>query len=165
VCIVAQTLDIDKCRATQHSLDEIKGAYEEVSQGVWMQHHPQACGSEMQHKLCKDEHGLWIIEHYFKSEESQIRARQLQDSRWVDLKNNELQIQVSIVPMGSILEILGEGLLESKIDEKKSIDFLSTCNQLKLYKVKRRDMRDIRKNINKFKVQLKKCLELALASK
>jgi len=129
VWIVAHTLDIDKGRATQNSLDEIIGVYQKVSGGVWTQHHPQACGSEVKHKLCKDEHGLWKIEqHFVKGEESQIRARQLQDSRWVDLKNNELQIQVSIVPMSRIL-----GLLESKIDVKKSIDFLSTsCKQLKL---------------------------------
>jgi len=108
VWIVAHTSDTDKGIATQNSLDEIKGMYLEVSEGVWMQHHQQACRSKMQHKLCKDEDGLWIIEqHYFKDEESQIRARQLQDSQWVDLKNNELQIQVSIVPMIRILERLG----------------------------------------------------------
>jgi len=108
VWIVAHSSDIDKGIAMQNSLDDIKGMYLETSEGVWMQHHQQACGSKMQHKLCKDEDGLWIIEqHYFKDEESEIRARQLQDSQWVDLKNNELQIQVSIVPMIRILERLG----------------------------------------------------------
>jgi len=155
IWIVAQTLDADESRATLHSLDEIKGAYQEVSEGVWMQPDPKTCGSEVQHRLSKDEHELWMIEQYcFQSEGWQIRARQVEGSRWVDLMNSVMTIRVQIVPMSRILERLSEKILESKIDVKKTVDYLYTsCNHLKLCKVKGHNLKH---RIDNLKVKLEK---------
>jgi len=79
----------------------------------------------------------------------QIRARQLEGSQWVDLINSEMTIRVQIVPMSSIVERLSEKILESKIDVQKTVDFLFTsCNQLKLCKLKGRNVKHHIANLN-----------------
>jgi len=137
------------------SLDDIKGAYQEVSAGMWMQPDPEACGSGVQHRLFKDEHGCWIIErHGVEGESWQMRAQELEDGQWIDVKNNGVRIRVNVVPMSKILDTLGEELLVSKNDIKKSMDFLFTsCNQVKLSKLKGRNLKH---HIANLKVKLEK---------
>jgi hypothetical protein len=155
VWVIAHIVDIGETEVNIDSLDDIKGAYQEISVGVWKQPDPHACGSEVQHKLFKNEHGRWMLERYdLESEKWNIRAEELEDGRWVDIKNNNMIIRVHIVPMNKILEKLGEDLHESKMDIKKSIDFLFTsCNQLKLTKLKGRNLKH---HIANLKVKLAK---------
>jgi len=161
VWVIAHTLDTIEGKATQHSLDEIKGAYREVSEGLWMQPDPKACGSSVQHRLQKDDHGLWMIEqHRVEGDGWQIRVQQLDNSEWVDLKNMKRSIRAWIVPMSRILEKLHEELLESKIDVKKGVDFLfNSCNQLKLCKLKGRNLKH---HITNLRVKLAKRNALSL---
>jgi len=161
VWVIAHNLDTVEGKATQQSLDEIKGAYQEVSEGVWMQPDPKACGSLVQHRLQKDEHGLWMIEqHRVEGEGWQIRVQQVETSKWVDLKNTKQRIHAYVVPMRRILEKLHEELLESKVDVKKSVDFLfNSCNQLKLCKLKGRNLKH---HIANLRVKLDKRNALSL---
>lgn len=120
-----------------------------------MQPDPEACGSGVQHRLFKDEHGRWMIErHGVEGESWQMRAQELDDGQWIDVKNNRVRILVNVVPMSKILETLGEELLVSKNDIKKSMDFLFTsCNQVKLSKLKGRNLKH---HIANLKVKLEK---------
>jgi len=122
---------------------------------VWKQPAREACGSEVQHKLLKDQNGRWTIEvNCTEGEGWQLRAQQLADEQWVDIKNNKMKIHVHIVPMSKILEKLGGELLKSKNDVMKSIDFLFTsCNQAKLSKLKGRNLKH---HITNLKVKLEK---------
>jgi len=115
----------------------------------------------VQHRLQKDENGLWMIEqHRVEGEGWQIRAQQLENSEWVDLKNMKRKIQAWIVPMSRILEKLHEELSENKIDVKKSVDFLfNSCNQLKLCKLKGRNLKH---HIANLRVKLAKRNALSL---
>jgi len=137
------------------SLDDIKGAYQTASSGVWKQPACEACGSGVQHKLFKDEIGRWRIERYCtESGGWQIRAQQLEDFEWVDLKNNKMQIRVHVVPMSKILKKLDGELLGNKEDVMRSMDFLFTsCNQAKLSKLKGRNLKH---HITNLKVKLEK---------
>jgi hypothetical protein len=158
--ITARIVDIEENGLNMECLDDIKGAYQEISSGVWKQPDPLACGSEVQHKLYKDQHGRWMLERYdLESEMWHIRAKQLEDGRWIDIINNKMIIRVHIVPMNKILERLGEDLLESRMDIKKSLDFLFTsCNQLKLTKLKGRNLKH---HIANLKVKLEKRFALS----
>jgi len=155
VWVTAHTVGSGEGEVPMDSLDDIKGAYQEVSTGVYMQPDPEACGSDVQHRMCKDEHGRWIIErHGLEGESWQMRAQQLGDGRWVDLRNTKVAIRVNIIAMSKILDTLGEELLASKNNLKKSMDFLFTsCNQLKLVKLKGRNLKH---HIANLKVKLEK---------
>jgi len=153
--ITAHTVDDVEGKVLKDSLDDIKGAYQEISAGIWKQPDPKACGSEVQHRLSKDEHGYWMLEKQrLGGENWQVRAQQVDGKEWVDLQNNEMQIHVQIVPMRRILERLAEDFFISKNEVKKSIDFLFTsCNQVKLSKLKGRNLKH---HIANLKVKLEK---------
>jgi len=141
----------------EESLDDMKGAYQEFSSGVYKQPDPETSGSELQHRLLKDENGCWMIEkHDLKNENCWLlRAQQLPDGRWVDVKNNRRLIQVQLIPFIKVLERLGEEIFDGKRDVKKSLDFLFLeCNQKKLMtKLKGRNLRH---NIVSLKVKIAK---------
>jgi len=143
VWITAHALGASEDQMPVDSLDDIKGAYQEVSTGLWMQPDPEACGSDVQHRLFKNEHKRWMIERHGPEGESwQMRAQELEDGHWVDLKNKRARIRVNVVPVSKILDTLGEDLLVSKNDREKSMDFLFTsCNQVKLSKLKGRNLK------------------------
>jgi len=153
--ITAYPHDSNEGEVTVDTLDDIKGAYQETSAGVYTQPDPKECGSLVQHRLFKDEHGFWMLERRdFDCEEWHIRARQQEDEQWVDFRNNKALIRVQVVPMNKILEKLGEDYLASKNEINKSIDFLFTsCNQEKLTKLKGRNLKH---HISNLKVKLEK---------
>jgi len=153
--ITAFTVDGGEGKVPKDSLDDIKGAYQEISAGIWKQPDPKACGSEVQHRLSKDEHGYWMLEKQsLEGEKWQVRAQQVDGKEWVDLQHNEMQIHVKIVPLRRILERLSEDFFISKNEVKKSIDFLFTsCNQVKLSKLKGRNLKH---HIANLKVKLEK---------
>jgi len=153
--VTAQLDHVGECDVSIDTLDDIKGAYQETSAGVYTQPEPKECGSMVQHRLLKDQHGLWMIERQdLGCERWQIRARQQEDDQWVDFKNNKMPIRVHVVPMSKILEKLGEEHFANKSEMKKSIDFLfNSCNQEKLTKLKGRNLKH---HIANLKVKLEK---------
>jgi len=153
--IVAHTVDVGEGEIITDSLDDIKGAYLKVDDSVWQQPDPGACGSEVQHRLYKDQQGRWMLERRcIDSLEWQMRAQELEDGQWIDFQNNKIKILVYVVPMTSILDRMGEEILERKHDLKKSIDFLFTCcNQVKLSKLKGRNLKH---HIANLRVKLEK---------
>jgi len=153
--ITAHSDDSNEGEVTANTLDDIKGAYQETSAGVYSQPDPKECGSSVQHRLFKDEHGFWMLERRdVGCERWHIRARQQEDERWVDFRNNKVLIRVQVVPMNKILENMGEDYLASKNEINKSIDFLFTsCNQEKLTKLKGRNLKH---HIANLKVKLEK---------
>jgi len=158
---VAQGGEVEEC--LQESLDEIKGAYREVRQGVYKQPEPQVSEPGIQHRLLKGQRGYWKIEgHEVDTGRWILCAQQLPDGRWVDMKNNGKVIRVQIVPMIKILERLGEGLVTGNQEVEKSMEFLFTsCNQKKLNsKLKGRNLKH---NIANLKVKLEKQYALSFA--
>jgi len=153
--ITARPAEGEEGQVIADSLDDIKGAYQRASSGVYMQPARESCGSGVQHKLYKDESGRWILERNCTQNEGwQVRAEQLEDDRWIDLQNNKIEICVHIVSMSKILEKLGGENLRSKTDLVKSMDFLFTsCNQAKLSKLKGRNLKH---HIANLKVKLEK---------
>jgi len=153
--ITAHTEDVDEGEVPIDSLDDIKGAYQETSAGIYMQPDPKECGSLFQHRLLKDQHRCWLLERQdLGSERWQIRARQQEDGRWIDFKHKRMVIRVHIVPLSSILEKFDEEHLTSKNEIKKSLDFLFTsCNQEKLTRLKGRNLKH---HIANLKVKLEK---------
>jgi len=153
--ITAQIEDVGEGEVSVDTLDDIKGAYQETGAGMYAQPDPKKCGSVVQHRLFKDQHGFWMIERQdLGCERWQIRARQQKDDQWVDFKNNKMLIRVHVVPMSKILEKLGEEHFANKDEIKKSIDFLFTsCHQEKLTKLKGRNLKH---HIANLKVKLEK---------
>jgi hypothetical protein len=124
--ILAKSVDVSQGEMTINGLDDIKGAYQESSAGVYMQPDPKMCGSDVQHRLSKDQHGSWILERKdIGCEGWHVRAQQQEDDRWIDFKNNKIPIRIHIVPMSSIIEELDEECLESKDELKKALNFCS----------------------------------------
>jgi len=153
--VTAQFQDLGEGEVSIDTLDDIKGAYQETSSGVYTQPDPKDCGSAVQHRLFKDQYGFWMIERQdLGCERWQIRARQQEDDRWVDFKTNKMLILVHVLPMSRILEKLCEEHFANKSEMKKSIDFLFTsCNQEKLTKLKGRNLKH---HIANLKVKLEK---------
>jgi len=138
----------------QVSLDDIKGAYQKVSDVIYQQ--PiVACDSVLRHRLYRDQEGRWVIEgRGSESLEWEIRAKELRDGQWVDIKNNKLRIRAHVLPMMSILKKMDKDVLERKGNLKNNIDFLFTsCNQVKLAKLKGRNLKH---HISNLKVKLEK---------
>jgi len=154
----------------QDALDDIKGAYQEVDKtGIWKQPIPQAGEPGVQHRLLRDCKGFWMIEERAtegveNSEKWVACARELSDQRWVDLKNDQREIEVRLVQMVTILEkmMVEETDVESADVQKGYVEFLfKTCNQKKLNtKLKKRNLKH---NIANLKVKLEKQYALSFA--
>jgi len=153
--ILAHSKDMGQKEASMDTLDDIKGAYQQTSTGVYVQPDPKECGSGVQHRLSKDQHGYWILERQdLGCDRWQLRARQEKNEQWIDFKHNRTQIRVHIIPMSSILEKMGEEHVENKNEMKKRLDFLFTsCNQEKLTRLKGRSLKH---HIANLKVKLEK---------
>jgi len=157
----------------QDALDDIKGAYQAVIDevGVWQQPLPQAGEPGLQHRLLRDCKGFWMIQERIieegESDEKWVTcARELSDERWVDLKNDNREIEVRRVQMVTILERMMEEqtAVESADVQKSYVEFLfKTCNQKKLNtKLKKRNLKH---NIANLKVKLDKQYALSFAVK
>jgi len=153
--VTAQFENVGEGEVSIHILDDIKGAYQETTAGVYTQPHPKDCGSVARHRLFKNEHGFWMIERQdLGCERWHIRAQQQEGYQWVDFKNNNMPIRVHVLPMGKILEKLGEEHFARISENKKSIVFLfNFCNQEKLAKLKGRNLKH---HIANLKVKLEK---------
>jgi len=153
--VTAQFENVGEVEVSINILDDIKGAYQETSAGVYTQPHPKDCGSVARHRLFKNDLGFWMIERQdLGCEKWQIRAQQQEGYQWVDFKNNNMPIRVHVVPLGKILENLGEEHFAKRSENKKSIAFLfNYCNQEKLTKLKGRNLKH---HIANLKVKLEK---------
>jgi len=154
-------VEIENC--IQESLENIKGAYKEVRNGVWKQPEPQLNEPGVQHRLMKGQGGHWKIEsNDVDTGEWILCAEQLSDGRWVDIKNNREVIRVQLIPMSKILQKMSEKIAQENQEIEKCIEFLFTnCNQKKLNsKLKGRNLKH---NISNLKVKLEKQYALSFA--
>lgn len=143
----------------QDELDNLKGAYQEQSQGVYVQPRPKTNEPGRQHRLRKVRN-LWIIEEYKPVADAwNLRVQQESRRRWLDLRGSK-PIHVKVTSLAKILERMGGETFEEDIE--KQIEFLfQTCNQKKLNtKLKKRN---IKHNIMNIKMQLKKQNYLSFA--
>jgi len=136
------------------ALDDLKGAYQECGFGIYKQPVQKSSDRGVQHRLLKGSVGLWVLEKYnVKEKVWNVRAQQNPDGRWVDLENNRM-IEVTLVPLQSVLEKLREG--GSTFQEVENwLDFLfNSCNQRKLNGQLR--TRNLNNNIANLKAKLEK---------
>lgn len=143
----------------QDALNNLKGAYQEITPGVYVQPKPKVNEPGTQHRLSKNRN-LWIIEEFDEMTDTwKLRVKQQSLRRWLDV-NGYKAIQVKVTPLACILErMVGETLQE---DIAKQIEFLfCTCNQKKLNtKLKKRN---IKHNIMNLNMQLQKQNYLSFA--
>jgi len=153
----------DIAMSLQENLEDIKGAYRQVHDGVWKQPEPQVSEPGVQHRLLKSPGGQWKIEALdLGSGEWQLCAQELPDGRWLDMKSNGEEIVVHLIPMNRILRKLGEAHAAKSQEVEKCLEFLfKSCNQKKLNsKLKGRNLRH---NIDNLKVKLEKQYSLCFA--
>jgi len=154
----------------QEAVDDIKGAYQKVSDGVWQQPLPETGEPGLQHRLRKDSFGRWMIEERIEGENDEvfwnICAKELSDHRWVDMKNDRSGMKVNKVQMFTILDRMAQDktVVESTDVQKNYVDFLfKSCNQKKLNrKLKKRNLKH---NIANLRVKLDKQYALSFAVK
>jgi len=152
----------------QEAVEDIKGAYQKVSDGVWQQPTPSLGEPGLQHRLRKDSSGSWVIEEQIKGKNNEkswnICVKELSDHRWVDMKNDHREIKVKKLQMDTILERMMQDktLSDSAHAQKKYVDFLfKSCNQRKLNsKLKKRNLKH---NIANLKAKLDKQYALSFA--
>jgi len=147
----------------QENLEDMKGAYREITDGVWKQPEPQASEPGVQHRLLRSPGGQWKIEAQdFGTGGWQLCAQEVPDGRWLDMKNNRKEIVVYLISMNQILRKISEVHAATSLEVEKCLEFLfKTCNQKKLNsKLKGRNLRH---NIDNLKVKLEKQYSLRFA--
>jgi len=136
-------------------LNEFKGAYQEVEQGVYLQTPPKENEPGVQHRLSRSAQGLWILEKYVTKQDQWVLCTQeLHNGHWVDSQNFMKLYRVQIVPLVKIISRMKEEWSDSE-RMKESLDFLfNSCNYKKLNsKVKPRSLRH---NVANLKSRLEK---------
>jgi len=153
----------------QQAVNDIKGAYHKVGDGVWQQPLPETGEPGLQHRLRKDSLGCWVIEELIDVQDNEeswnICAKELSDHRWVDMKNDLREIKVTKLQMDTILQRMMQDKTTVNSDTLKNyVDFLfKSCNQKKLNsKLKKRNLKH---NISNLKVKLDKQYALSFAVK
>jgi len=141
--------------------DELKGAYELIAPGVYLQ--PPALPGEpgAQHRLRKNNYGLWFIEKLNQWNDVWFPcAQELPMGKWMDLKSRKLYV-VKVVSMLSILTRM-TGRMSNFGSMEKGMEFLFTsCNQKKLNTNLK--ARNIKHNISNLHVKLQKQRSLCFA--
>merc|ERR1719285_12752 len=154
--------DKGKTESWQEILDEVKGAYQEVEEGVYLQPPSQLNEPGVQHRLRKNELGFWIIEE--PNEVHDVWCPCLQElpyGGWVDLKDCRRRYNIQILTMESILYSMRDQWTD--LDEmERSMEFLfNSCNQKKLNtKLKARNLKH---NISNLRLKLEKQYALSFA--
>jgi len=147
--------DVQESRNWSDVLDELKGAYQETTTGVYLQTPPQENEPGVQHRLKRNSLGLWTIEEYVAELGAWIMCTQeLPYGGWVDSKDSLKMYNIRIVPMVNILSRIRNEW--SDADEmEENLEFLfNSCNHKKLNtKLKARNLRH---NIANLKVKLEK---------
>jgi len=146
----------------QEVLDEVKGAYQEVEEGVFLQPPSQLNEPGVQHRLRKNEVGFWIIEEPNELHDMWYpRLQELPFGGWVDLKDNRRRYNIQILTMESILYSMRDQWTDLE-EMEKSMEFLfNSCNQKKLNtKLKARNLKH---NISNLRLKLEKQYNLSFA--
>jgi len=143
-------------------LDDLKGAYEEVTSGVYYQPAPKPNEPGVQHRL-RHLNGHWVIEAFDNVERGiwRVRSQELPNGKWVDLTSGLKLYNIHVLPMIDILNRMKDDW--SEYDEmEKRIEFLfNTCNQKKLNtKLKPRSLKH---HIVNLRVKLEKQYALSFA--
>jgi len=139
----------------QDILDEVKGAYQEVEEGVFMQPPSQPNEPGVQHRLRKSALGFWIIEEPNESHDLWYpRLQELPYGNWVDLKNSRSRFKIQVLKMENILFSLRDHWVDLE-ELERSMDFLfNSCNPTKLStKLKERNLKH---NIINLQLKLEK---------
>merc|ERR1719419_171526 len=141
------------------AVNNIKGAYQEVSMGVYVQPMPKLHEPGNQYRLRKKQI-LWKIEEYDSFNSTWILRVQQQSQKWWLVMNENRLIQVKIISFQNILgRMMGETFEE---DIEKQVNFLYlNCNQRKL-NTKLRN-RNLKHNIKNLSLQLEKQSNLNFA--
>jgi len=81
-------------------LNEIKGAYQQVSTGVYLQPAPEPSEPGIQHRLRRSKSGYWIIEELNVEEEAWLPCtRELSNGKWVHCTSGLEIYRIHIIPM------------------------------------------------------------------
>jgi len=142
-------------------IDELKGAYELVAPGVYLQ--PPALPGEpgAQHRLRKNNYGLWFIEKHNREKDDWFPcAQELPMGKWIDLKNRNVYV-VKVVSMLSILTRMTKRVSDFGSMEKGMEFLFTSCNQKKLNSNLK--ARNIKHNISNLHVKLDKQRSLCFA--
>jgi len=142
-------------------LDDLKGAYQELRDGVYYQPAPKPNEPGVQHRL-RSLNGYWVIEVFDVERGIWIaRSQELPNGKWVDLTSGLKLYNIHVVPMVDILNRMKNDWLEYDEMEKR-IEFLfNTCNQKKLNtKLKPRSLKH---HIVNLRVKLEKQYSLSFA--
>jgi len=146
----------------QEFLDEVKGAYHEVEEGVFMQPTSQPNEPGVQHRLRKNGLGFWVIEEPNEVHDLWIpRLKQLPYGNWVDLKDGGSSYNIQILTMESILYSMRDQWTDLE-EMERSMEFLfNSCNPKKLNtKLKARNLKH---NISNLRLKLEKQYALSFA--
>jgi len=153
--------DIQQDSSQQETLDNLKGAYQEIEPGFYKQPKAHGLDGGMQHTLLKDSVGLWVIHKYDPAIGVwSVAAKEFPNGRWVESTFNRT-IDVALIPMQRIL-----GKLRNEAsgyqEVAKHMEFLFTsCDQSKLNgKLKSRNLKH---NINNLNLKLDKQYALNFA--
>jgi len=139
----------------QEILDEFKGAYQEVAEGVFLQPPAQPNEPGIQHRLRQNELGFWIIEELNAVQNVWYPcAQELPYGNWVDLKDNRKRYNIQVLSFESILYRMRDQWADFG-EMRRSVDFLfNLCNQKKLNT--RLKARNLKHNISSLKLKLEK---------
>merc|ERR1719320_752955 len=145
----------EHARKWQGILDDLKGAYQAVTPGVYLQPAPKQNEPGIQHRLRRNNDGCWVIEgFYFAQGIWRACTQELCNGQWVDLTSGLKLYKIQIVPMKDDW---------SEYEEiAKRIHFLfNSCNQKKLNtKLKPRSLKH---HIVNLRVKLEKQYALSFA--
>jgi len=146
----------------QEVLNELKGAYQEVEQGVYMQPPSQPNEPGKQHRLRKSSFGFWMVEEYNVDENAWYPcAQEVPYGHWVDLKDSRKRYNIQLLPMLSILNRMQDQWADHE-EMEKSMEFLfKSCNQKKLNT--RLKARNLKHNISNLRLKLEKQYDLSFA--
>jgi len=152
----------EKCEKYQEILNEIKGAYEEVSTGVFVQPAPIPNEPGIQHRLRRSNFGYWIIEELNVERDAWLPcAYELPGGQWADSASGLNIYRIHIISMFDILDRMKDDWSEFE-EIKKRIEFLfNSCNQKKLNT--RLKPRSLKHHIVNLRLKLEKQYALSFA--
>jgi len=163
--VTARLLPKTKDNAWQGAINELKGAYQESEIGsmIYIQAAPSH-SNVRRHRLRRSSRNLWVIElqHGGTNKKWSTCVEEILGRQWIDHRYEGRFIEITVVPLISILEKMGERNIPENPGIEKCLEFLfSTCNQKKLSsKLKTRNLKH---NIANLKAKLDKQYSLAFA--
>jgi len=146
----------------QEVLDEVKGAYHEVEEGVYMQPASQPNEPGIQHRLRRTGRGFWIIEEPNENHDLWFPCvQELPSGNWVDVNDSRMRCNIQIIKMESVLYSMRDQWADLE-EMERTMEFLfNSCNPKKLStKLKARNLKH---NINSLTLKLEKQYNLNFA--